>query len=65
MTVDLTQLQHAGVITEREAQAIHLHDVKGMTYWQIGLALGLARQTVHERVRRGHEKIERHTKEAA
>lgn len=62
---ELTALQTAGVITAKEAEAIHLHDTKGLSYLQIGLALGLARQTVHERARRGHEKIRQARKEAA
>lgn len=62
---DLTNLVHAGIITRREAQAIHLHDTKGLSYQEIALALGVARQTVHERARRGHEKIRQARKEAA
>lgn len=62
---ELTALQTAGVITAKEAEAIHLHDVKGLSYQEIGLGLGKARQTIHERVRRGHEKIRQARKEAA
>jgi DNA-directed RNA polymerase specialized sigma24 family protein len=62
---ELEGLVASGVLTRKEAEAIWLHDVKGLSYQEIGLALRKARQTIHERRRRGHEKILRARKEAA
>lgn len=66
MTRDqLTQLETAGTITKLEAEYLWLHDIKGLSYRQIGLAKNVAGQTVHERCRRAHAKIARARKDAA
>jgi DNA-directed RNA polymerase specialized sigma24 family protein len=61
---ELRALEDAGVLTAREAEAIFLHDVKGLSYRQIALGSGVAMQTVFAQAKRGHEKI-RARKEAA
>jgi DNA-directed RNA polymerase specialized sigma24 family protein len=62
---DLDTLVAARVITPREAEAIHLHDTKGMSYRQIALGLDVTVSVVYDRVKRGHQKIKRARQEAA
>jgi DNA-directed RNA polymerase specialized sigma24 family protein len=56
-TPNLQALTAAGTITAKEAEAIHLHDIKGLSYRQIAGGLGVTMQTIHDRVKRGHAKI--------
>jgi len=64
---ELAGLVADGVLTSREADAIFLHDVKGLSYRAIGLGLPVpvSAQAVHQRCRRGHDKIRLWRKEAA
>lgn len=62
---DLDGLVARGVLTRLEADAIFLHDVKGLSYRAIGLASGRSMQTVFGQAKRGHEKILVWRKEAA
>lgn len=64
---ELDGLVAAGVLTVLEADAIFLHDVKGLSYRQIGLGLPVpvTAQAVHQRCRRGHDKLRLWRKVAA
>lgn len=56
---DLTNLRNAGVITDREHDALLLR-LKGLTQRDISLALDISRAAVRDRLENGDRKIERH-----
>jgi len=53
----LAKHRDAGNITEKEYEAMHFHEVKGLSYRTISLGLGLSVTAVRDRVKRGAEKI--------
>jgi DNA-directed RNA polymerase specialized sigma24 family protein len=59
VTTSQTLHQHLtnGTITAKEHQALHLYDVKKLSYRQIALGLNLAPTTVTDRIRRARQKI--------
>lgn len=62
---ELAQLRADNVITEAEYDVLVLRS-KGLSWWQIALALDLSRSAVRDRERNGHRKIElHHRKDAA
>lgn len=62
---DLDQHLKAGTITEREHDVLLLR-LKGLSQWQIALALDVSRWAVRDRERNGLRKIElHHRKDAA
>lgn len=62
---ELTALATAGTITELEATYVWLHDIKRLSYRQIGLMHAVTHQAVHERCRRAHTKIREANERAA
>jgi DNA-directed RNA polymerase specialized sigma24 family protein len=54
-----------GTITEKEHEALHLHEVKGLSYRTISYGLGLSVSTIRDRVRRGEHKMRTHDRKAA
>lgn len=62
---DLMQYRINDVISEKEYDVLLLR-LKGLSQWQIALALDLSRWAVRDRERNGHRKIElHHRKDAA
>jgi RNA polymerase sigma factor (sigma-70 family) len=64
MTI-LDELLTARVITQREHQILELRYANNMTLYQIAQALDISRGTVTNTLRRAHQKIEIHQREAA
>jgi len=56
---ELLELRNAGVITDREHDVLLLR-AKGLSQWQIALALDLSRWAVRDRAKNGNRKIELH-----
>lgn len=55
----------AGTITGKEHEALHLHEVKGLSYRTISYGLGLSVSAVRDRVKRGEFKMRANDRKAA
>lgn len=56
---------NAGTITNKEHEALHLHEVKGLSYRTISYGLGLSVSSIRDRVKRGEHKMRTNDRKAA
>jgi len=54
----------AGTITTKEHEAVHLHDIKRLSYRTISYGLGLSVSTIRDRVKRAEHKMRTHDRKA-